>query len=250
MCSLANAKCAKGDAEGAIDLYRTALRVMENSENMNLDDSVLEKTRVELAELLHVVGRGSEGRKLLEECLSITKKYKGEEDPSFITHLTNLATSYSHSKNYIESERLLRTTLQIMKKTVDPTDPSITFPMLQLAVTLYNLKQDKEAEQLALHVLRVREKAFGDFSLPVGEALECLICIQKRVGGNDGEILEMLKRNLLIQDKAFGVESEQVVETLKKIVFYMDKLEIKDQKYPFQRRLSLLRNKFKQQIRY
>lgn len=46
-----------GDAEGAIDLYTNALRVMELSENMNLDDIVLEKTRVELAELLHVVGR-------------------------------------------------------------------------------------------------------------------------------------------------------------------------------------------------
>lgn len=250
MCSLANAKCAKGDAEGAIDLYWSGLRVMEQSENMNLDDSVLEKTRVDLSELLHVVGREKEGRKLLEECLSITKKYKGEEDPSFITHLTNLATSYSRSKNYIESERLLRLSLQIMKKTVGPSDPSITFPMLQLAVTLYNLKQDEEAEQLALDVLRIREKAFGNSSLPVGEALECLISIQKRVGRDDGEILEMLKRNLGIQEREFGNESEQVVGTLKKIVFYMEKMGIKDQKYPFQRRLSLLRNKFKQQVQY
>ncbi|KAL7585515.1 hypothetical protein Lser_V15G43634 [Lactuca serriola] len=250
MCSLANAKCAKGDAEGAIDLYTNALRVMELSENMNLDDIVLEKTRVELAELLHVVGRAKEGRKLLEECLSVTKKYKGEEDPSYITHLTNLATSYSRSKNYVESERLLRSTLNIMKKTVGPNDPSTTFPMLQLAVTLYNLKQDEEAERLALKVLHIREKAFGNSSLPVGEALECLISIQKRVGRDDGEILEMLKRNLRIQEREFGDESEQVVETLKKIVFYMEKLEIKDQKYPFQRRLSLLRNKFKQQLQY
>lgn len=80
--------------------------------------------------------------------------------------------------------------------------------------------------------------------------MECLISIQKRVGRDDGEILEMLKRNLRIQEREFGDESEQVVETLKKIVFYMEKMEIKDQKYPFQRRLSLLRNKFKQQLQY
>ncbi|KAI3756941.1 hypothetical protein L6452_04473 [Arctium lappa] len=250
MCSLANAKCAKGDAEAAIDLYRNALQVLEHSESMDLDDNILEKTRIDLAELLHVVGREKEGRQLLEECLSITKKYKGEEDPSFVTHLTNLATSYSRSKNYVEAERLLRSGLRILKKTVGPDDPSITFTMLQLAVTLYNLKQDEEAEQLALEVLRIREKAFGDASLPVGEALECLICIQKRVGRDDEEMLELLKRNLSIQEKAFGHESEQVIETLKKIVFYMDKLGIKDQKFPFQRRLSLLRNKFKQQVQY
>ncbi|XP_071711330.1 uncharacterized protein [Rutidosis leptorrhynchoides] len=243
MCSLANAKCAKGDAESAIKLYSNALQVLEHSDGINLDDSLLEKTRVDLAELLHVVGREKEGRKLLEECLMITKKYKGEEDPTFVTHLTNLATSYSRSKNYVEAERLLRSSLQIMKRTVGPDDPSITFAMLQLAVTLYNLKQDEEAEQLALEVLRVREKAFGKASMPVGEALDCLISIQKRKGGDDGEILELLKRNLSIQEKAFGHESEQVVGTLKKIVFYMDKLGIKDQKFPFQRRLSLLRNK-------
>ncbi|PWA51438.1 tetratricopeptide repeat (TPR)-like superfamily protein [Artemisia annua] len=251
MCSLANAKCAKGDAEAAIKLYRNALHVLENLESMNLDDGILEKTRIDLAELLHVVGRENEGRELLEECLSITKKYKGEEDPSFVTHLTNLATSYSRSKNYVEAERLLRSSLQIMERIVGhDDDPSITFVMLQLAVTLYNLKQDEEAEQMALEVLRIREKAFGDASLPVGEALDCLICIQNRIGRDDGEILELLKRNLNIQEKAFGNESEQVIGTLKKILFYMDKLGIKDQKFPFQRRLSLLRNKFKEQVQY
>ncbi|KAL8199711.1 hypothetical protein R6Q57_013279 [Mikania cordata] len=251
MCSLANAKCVKGDADSAVKLYKTALQLLEHSKGMNLDDSILEKTRIDLAELLHVVGREEEGRELLTECLSINKKYKGEEDPSFVTHITNLATSYSRSKNYVEAERLLRYSLEIMKKTVRPDDPSITFVMLQLSVTLYNMNQDEEAEQLALEVLRVREKAFGDNSLPVGEALECLICIQKRMGrDDDDEILDLLKRNLMIQEKAFGDESEQVVETLKKIVFFMDKLGIKDHNLPFQRRLSLLRNKFKHQIPY
>lgn len=106
---------------------------------------------------------------MLEECLLITEKYKGKEHPSSVTHLLNLATSYSRSKNFVEAERLLRTSLEIMRKTVGPDDQSITFPMLHLAVTLYNLKRDEEAEQLALEVLHIREKAFGKDSLPVGK---------------------------------------------------------------------------------
>lgn len=106
---------------------------------------------------------------MLEECLLITEKYKGKEHPSSVTHLLNLATSYSCSKNFVEAERLLRTSLEIMRKTVGPDDQSITFPMLHLAVTLYNLKRDEEAEQLALEVLHIREKAFGKDSLPVGK---------------------------------------------------------------------------------
>jgi len=113
--------------------------------------------------------RGNEGRELLEECLLITEKYKGKDHPSSVTHLINLATSYSQSKNYVQAERLLRTSLEIMMKSVRPDDSSITFPMLHLAVTLYRLNQDKEAEQLTLEVLRIREKAFGKDSLPVGK---------------------------------------------------------------------------------
>uniref|UniRef100_A0A7N2MH98 Uncharacterized protein n=1 Tax=Quercus lobata TaxID=97700 RepID=A0A7N2MH98_QUELO len=81
-----------------------------------------------------------------------------------------------------------------MRKTVGPDDQSITFPMLHLAVTLYNLKRDEEAEQLALEVLHIREKAFGKDCLPVGEALDCLVSIQTRLGNDDGELLELLKR--------------------------------------------------------
>jgi len=99
----------------------------------------------------------------------ITERYKGKEHPSLATHMTNLATSYTRSKNYAETEHLLRRSLQIMIKHNGTDDQSISFPMLQLAATLYHLKNDEEAEKLALEVLRIREKAFGDYSLPVGK---------------------------------------------------------------------------------
>lgn len=99
----------------------------------------------------------------------ITEKSKGRDHPSSVTHLLNLATSYSRSKNFVEAERLLRMSLQVMMKTVEPDDQSVTFPMLHLAVTLYHLNQNEEAEKLALEVLHIREKAFGKESLPVGK---------------------------------------------------------------------------------
>lgn len=108
---------------------------------------------------------------MLEECLLISERSKGKDHPSSVSHLINLATSYSQSKNFVEAERLLRISLELMAKTVSPEDQSITFPMLHLAVTLYHLNRDEEAEQLALKVLRIREKAFGKDSLPVGRLL-------------------------------------------------------------------------------
>ncbi|KAI5347226.1 hypothetical protein L3X38_015105 [Prunus dulcis] len=250
MCSLAHVKCAVGDANEAISLYRKALQVITTSNYMALDDSIMEKMRIDLAELLHAVGRGKEGRELLEQCLMITEKYKGKEDPSSATHLINLATSHSRSKNYVEAERLLRTSLEIMGRTVGPDDQSITFPMLHLAVTLYHLKRDEEAEQLALEALHIREKAFGKDSLPVAEALDCLVSIQTRLKKDDEELLEQLTRVLSIQEREFGPEGEEVMITLKKVVFYLDKLGRKNEIFPLQKRLSALGMKFKQRIQH
>ncbi|KAK2992754.1 hypothetical protein RJ640_023267 [Escallonia rubra] len=274
MCSVANAKCAKGilsvsewivfaslslllfplrslgDVDEAIQLYREALQVLKDSKYVTLDDDMMEKIRIDLAELLHEVGRAQEGQDLLEECLLITEKYRGKEHPSTVTHLINLATSYSRSKNFVEAERLLRTSLRIMMKSVGPDDQSITFPMLHLAVTLYNLHKHEEAEQLALEVLHIRETAFGKESPPVGEALDCLVSIQSKLEKDDSELLELLKRVLRIQEKAFGPDSEEVMETLIKIVYFLDKMGRRDEKFPLQKRLSMLRNKYKQTVRF
>ncbi|XP_022891097.1 nephrocystin-3 [Olea europaea var. sylvestris] len=250
MCSLAQVKCAKGDVNEAIDLYKKALQILEDSKYMELDDIAMEQMRVDLAELLHATGRGEEGRAILEKCLLINEKYKGKEHPSSVPLLVNLATSYSRYKNFVEAERLLSISLQIMMKTVPPDDQSLTFPMLHLAITLYNLNRDEEAEKLALDVLRIREKAFGRESLPTGEALDCLVSIRSRSGKDDSELLELLKRVLRIQEKAFGHEGEEVMETLKKIVCSMDKMGMNNEKRPLQRRLSILRKKHKKMVRY
>ncbi|PPR98098.1 hypothetical protein GOBAR_AA22561 [Gossypium barbadense] len=235
-----------GNANEAIDLYKKALQIIKDSSYMLLDDSMMENMRIDLAELLHAVGRGREGRELLEECLLISEKRKGKEDPSLVTHYLNLAASYSQSKDFVTAERLLRTSLEIMKRADGPENPSITFPMLHLAVTLYHLKQDEEAEKIALEALHIRKKAFGKDSLPVGEALDCLVSIQSRLGKGEAELLEQLERVLKIQEREFGSESEEVMVTLNKVVFYLDKLGKKDEKFALQKRLSRLQMKYKQ----
>lgn len=82
------------------------------------------------------------------------------------------------------------------------------------------------------------------------EALDCLVSIQARLKKDNEMLLEHLKWVLRIQEKEFGCESEEVLETLKKMAFYMDKLGRKPEKLSLQKRLSVLRMKFKQRIRY
>lgn len=83
-----------------------------------------------------------------------------------------------------------------------------------------------------------------------GEGLDCLVSIQTRLGRDENELLELLRRILNIQEREFGRESEEVLVTLKKIVYYLDKLGKKDEKLTLQRRLSVLSKKYKQMVNY
>lgn len=74
--------------------------------------------------------------------------------------------------------------------------------------------------------------------------------IQSRLEREDSLLLKRLKRVLRIQERAFGPNSKEVIETLKKVVFYMDKLGKKDEKLPLQKRLSVLINTYKDTVQY
>lgn len=69
-----------------------------------------------------------------------------------------------------------------------------------------------------------------------------------RLGKNDNDVLTILKRVLTIQERELGYESEEVVTTLKKVAFYLDKMGKRDEKLPLMRRLSFLKNKYKKKV--
>ena len=83
-----------------------------------------------------------------------------------------------------------------------------------------------------------------------GEALDCLASIQVRLGKDDREILKLLKRILNIHEKELGHESEGIMVTLKKMVYFLDKLGMRDEMLPIQRRLTVLRRKYKQKVHH
>lgn len=62
--------------------------------------------------------------------------------------------------------------------------------------------------------------------------------------------MALLKRVLKIQELTFGHESEEVMETLKKIIHYLDKLGMRIEKLPVERRFSNLWEKYKDMIAY
>ena len=67
-----------------------------------------------------------------------------------------------------------------------PDGQAISRPMLFLGYTLLSQHRFKDAEQLALKTLCIREKAFGEDSLPVGKSTVlkiqiCFKCVPRHV---------------------------------------------------------------------
>ena len=72
-----------------------------------------------------------------------------------------------------------------------------------------------------------------------------MVSIQTKLEKDDTELLEHLKRVLAIQEKKIGHESEEVMLTIKKLIFFM-----REEKFPLWRRLSMLRTKNENMVRY
>ncbi|WOL20004.1 hypothetical protein Cni_G28806 [Canna indica] len=58
MCSLAHALCANGMVTEAISMYKNGLQLIKDNKYIAVDDNLLEEMKTDLAELLHVAGRG------------------------------------------------------------------------------------------------------------------------------------------------------------------------------------------------
>ncbi|RZC70882.1 hypothetical protein C5167_034051 [Papaver somniferum] len=67
MCSLAHALCAEGDVDEAIRLYKNGIKVVNDSKFLALDDELVEKMRIDLAELLHRRRRATAVRGVLAD---------------------------------------------------------------------------------------------------------------------------------------------------------------------------------------
>lgn len=243
-CVLARALCSKGKVNDAVDLYKKGLQIMERNSDLSLDDPVLETTRTDLAELLHVLGREEESRLLWEQNLLTKEEALGRDHPALAVHLQNLATSYALSQKFEKCEYILRRSLRILQASLVPNAPEISFPMLSLSTTLYNLGRHKEAEDLAQEALRIREASFDKRSPSVGEACDCLALIRHALGKDD-EAEPLMWRVLQIQEKEFGYDSPEVMSTLEMLIVFLGNLGKKTEKSLLLRRLRKLQAKYK-----
>ena len=89
------------------------------------------------------------------------KKILGPEDPSTLTSMTDLASTYRYQGRWKEAEELEVKVLEVRKRVPGPEHPQTLTSMANLASTYWNQGRLKEAEELEVQVLETRKKVLG-----------------------------------------------------------------------------------------
>ncbi|KEP46281.1 kinesin light chain, partial [Rhizoctonia solani 123E] len=107
-------------------------------------------------------GQWSRVLKLLQPVVRAFKQVLGDEHPSTLTSMNNLALTYSDLGRHDEAEQLQVKVLDTRKRVLGEEHPSTLMSMHNLASTYSHLGRPNEAEQLQVKVLDTRKQVLGE----------------------------------------------------------------------------------------
>lgn len=171
----------KGDAESmekAIDIYKGALTLLENT-----DDRISEASASsELGALYFRLGAFAEAEPLLERTLEIRKKVLGADALDTSAALNDLGLAVRLNGKLDRSEGLLNQALVIREKALTPAHPDIAETLNNLAGLMRVMGQAKKSEEFYKRSLAIREKVFGPAHQSVAESLNNLALLYESEG--------------------------------------------------------------------
>ncbi|XP_044716490.1 tetratricopeptide repeat domain-containing protein [Hirsutella rhossiliensis] len=121
------------------------------------------------ASLLHCVasyfnfeGKWSDAEKLSVDAVETRKRVLGEEHPSTLTSMANLALTYSNQGRWKEAEELGVQVMETRKRVLGEEHPDTLTSMANIASTYRNQGRWKEAEELGVQVMETRKRVLGE----------------------------------------------------------------------------------------
>src|SRR5262245_44277657 len=90
------------------------------------------------------------------------KRVLGEEHPSTLTSMANLASTYWNQGRWNEAEKLEVAVMEISKRLLGEEHPDTLTSMANLASTYWNQGRWNEAEKLDIAVMEIRKRLLGE----------------------------------------------------------------------------------------
>jgi tetratricopeptide (TPR) repeat protein len=129
------------------------------TEEENEDRTTL---KYKCAKTLQSDGRYTEAADLFAQVLESRKKLLGDEDPSTLSCMANLALSFRDQGRWKEAEVLLVKVMETRKRVFEDEHPDTVTSMGNLALTYWDQGRWKEAEELEKEVIEARKRMLGD----------------------------------------------------------------------------------------
>ncbi len=114
-----------------------------------------------VAAYFHYQGQWKEAERLQLETVQLRKEVLGEEDPSTLSSIANLASTYRNQGRWEEAEKLFVQVMETSKTKLGADHPDTLTSMANLASTYRNQGRWEEAEKLFVQVMETSKTKLG-----------------------------------------------------------------------------------------
>ena len=141
--------------------YLTHVRYLLESDLVDKDWETRMCLVLRYASCLYEDGRWDDAEIPFTEVLDTKRRELGAEDPSMLTSIGNLASTYRNQGRWDEAEKLEVEVMKTSKKVLGQAHPDTLKSISNLASTYWNQARWDEAEKLQVEVMKTRKEMLG-----------------------------------------------------------------------------------------
>jgi len=163
-------------------------------------------------------GRWKEAEKLQMMVMETEKRVLGEEHPSTLTSMSNLASTYWNQGRWKEAEVLEVLVMETMKRVLGEEHPSTLTSMSNLASTYWNQGRWKEAEVLEVLVMETEKRVLGEEHPSTLTSMSNLASTYRKQGRwKEAEVLDVLVMET--EKRVLGEEHPSTLTSMSNLAF-------------------------------
>ncbi|KAL4894296.1 hypothetical protein BDV59DRAFT_16760 [Aspergillus ambiguus] len=170
-----------------------------------------------IGQCLHSDGRYNEAAVVLERALGIHRRRFGDLDPSTLTSMAWVTTSYRSQGQWKKAEEFGAQVVRLRKQVLGPEHPSTLNSMANLAATYRNQGRWQKAEDVTMRVMELRTKVLGPEHTSTLNSMANLAAIYRKQGRlRDAERLTI--QVMKARTQALGQEHPSTLDSMGNLV--------------------------------
>ncbi|KAF6843413.1 Kinesin light chain 5 [Colletotrichum musicola] len=154
---------------GVFETWQQCQTLMPHIQPLLDKEPFEERNRLDWGELLTnvswylvMLGNYSRAEVIVRQAVTIRTEILGQEHPSTLTSMANLASTYRNQGRWKEAEELEVRVMEMWKRVLGEEHPHTLTSMANLAATYRNQGRWKEAEELEVRVMETRNTVLGE----------------------------------------------------------------------------------------